>query len=115
MDNERPDYPPLTPEEIVEVKKVEAAISRSRKLSPRVKKNINNKDKKRNYVAMSMGLEEYLDSYILIGFDSNGNDYVVTKALTPLDTIGLNGLIKKVTGRSFDFDDEEEDYDDDDD
>jgi hypothetical protein len=115
MDNEYPDYPPLTPEEIVELKKIEATINRSRKLSPRIKKNINFNDKKRNYTAIAMGLEEYLDSYILIGFDSNGNDYVATKALTPLDIIGLNSLIQKVTGRSYDFDDDDDDFDDDDD
>lgn len=89
-------------DELKEIRKIEQTINRSRKLSPKVKKHISNiKDKKRNYAAIASRLEEILDSYIVIGFDNAGNDYVAIKAPTTIDNLGLDALLHKFIGGNF--------------
>lgn len=98
MDEERAsdDIPPLTKEEQAEMKKIEKVLAQSRKLTPKVKKPIFHiKDKQRNYEAITTRLEEMLDSYLVIGFDNAGNDYVAVKAPSPIDNLALNALIER--------------------
>lgn len=120
MDELRNDENIPTKEEKQELDKVEQVIKQSRKLSPKIKKAILNiKEKKRNYDALTSRLEEMLDSYLVIGFDNNGNDYIVVKAPTPQDNLALNALIDRfvdghftsITSQDFNnkFDDDDND------
>lgn len=94
-------------DELKEIKKIDQTINRSRKISPKIKKQISDiKDKKRNYSAITARLEEILDSYIIIGFDNAGNDnagndYVAVKAPTTIDNLGLDALLHKFINGNF--------------
>lgn len=113
VDDRENDYPPLSKEEIKEMKKIEKTLNHAdNSPQPRVKHNLNVHEKQKIYTAITTRLEEFLDSYIVIAFDTKGNDYSIIKAPTAIDFLGLKSLAEKIMDKVIMHDLENDDDDD---
>lgn len=113
---------PLSPEEEKQADKI---LNKSRKLNPKVRpKKKTDKEKQLEYKNVQNFLSQYLDAYTVIGFNTNGEEFVVMKYNNSLEGRALANLTDEFFTRHFesltsyssskkDDDDDEDDEDDD--
>lgn len=95
-------FPPLTPEEIKERKEIEKLLSNTKKLNPRIKKTEKSqKQKQKQYEMVCNYLSEFLDSYVILGFDTSGEDFVSMKYNNPMERRGLTNLVDEFFSMHF--------------
>lgn len=98
--NEENNFPPLSKKEIRELKAAEKALTDAAKLDPKIRPSPKNKNvnRKRLYDAINSSLAEYVDSYMLMGFDTNGKEIVLVNIRSSLEDRALKNLVEDVVG-----------------
>jgi hypothetical protein len=107
-----------------DLKKIEKVLKEVNNKKPskvrKKPKTLSAKDKQRLGTAIASSLSEFIDCYILIGYDVNGNSLVLINSQNNLESRGLSDLLEDfmTTGSdslsvSYDEDDDPEDSDED--
>jgi len=94
---------PLNSQEEPENPKIDNIINVSDKKKTNIRKkekNLSLKEKKRLGLAIASNLSEFLDSYITIGFDVNGNSVVLINSCNEMETRALTDLLGEFMARS---------------
>lgn len=58
------------------------------------KKKLSLSEKQRLAVSINSRLNEYIDSYILIGFDVHGNDVILVNSMNEMENRALRNLVE---------------------
>jgi hypothetical protein len=88
-----------------EIKKIDKLISKSKKMNTNIRKGAKNLKTLQKEVAFSNKriiqlIGEYLDSFLILGFDSDGNARVISSANSNLEKRGLDSLLESyMTGQ----------------
>lgn len=81
-----------------DLKKIEKVLQDiNNKKTPKVRKKpkkLTAKDKERLGVAIANRLSELVDSYILLGYDVNGNSLVLINSQSDLESRGISDLLE---------------------
>lgn len=92
------EYRGLSKRQIAELKRVEKVLDDSKKLNPKPRSDIKNtiKNRQRMYDTVNRRLSEFMDTYMLIGFDCNNNEIVIMNMPNAKDERALNDLVRDV-------------------
>lgn len=127
---EHPEFPPLSKDEIKEIKEAERLLAKveNKKLRKHRKKPRTPSEKEIFYENLRAKIREYMNSYILVGFSVDGEDIVHIEISDSLEQHALKDLLRDFNNRGTlfrrlnknnddDFEDEEDDefFEDDDD
>jgi hypothetical protein len=94
---------PITKKDLVDIDKMLDNLDATPTISTRKKKATGNPltvaQKKHNYKAISAILAEYLEGYVLIGYDLNEEPMVVIKSISPMQNKAVMGLLEDVANQ----------------
>jgi hypothetical protein len=103
-----------------EMKKIEDFLKKTanKKVNLRKKqKNLSLKEKQQLAISINNKIIEHMDSYILLGFDTHGNDVILVNSANELENRALRNLVEDFLtpydmseNASFEDDESEEDF-----
>lgn len=100
-------FPPLTPKEIKEQKKIDKLRSQVEQLNPKTKKKpLCAAHRKRINDALDARVSEFLDAFLIVGFDNSGQSTMVLRCKADMEERAIKDLVQEFITRSFIFDSE---------
>jgi hypothetical protein len=107
------EFPPLTPEEVKEHKRLDKILDGLPHITPKPKdKPKSTKQKIKIYDTVRKFLDEYLDTYVIIGFDTAGDEFVMRHNRNPMEMRALNDILNEYFDNGNEMSDEDGDNDD---
>lgn len=91
---------PITKKELIDINKMLDGLESSQTITKkRASVPLSIEQKKHNYTALATILSEYMDSYILIGYDLNEEPIVAMRSITPMQNKAVLGLLEDIAGQ----------------
>lgn len=95
--SEKDEWPDLNKDEIRKIKALEKS---SAKLEPKIRRTPRKTDRAKLCDSINSRLSEYCDSYIFLGFDTNGQETVLLNIQSPLEHRALMNLLEEFTSNT---------------
>lgn len=83
-----------TPEDLAAIKQADVVISKSKKLNPRPRAGRKtHKERERESKIITRFMTEFLDTFVVIGYNTSGEECVIMKYSNPLEERALTNLM----------------------